>query len=385
MFEKSSDLVKRRKAIVLAAAFAVLVSSGWTGALAATAGWQDTFDLESCNLSPNGANSYFYLEPGYRLTLAGQEDGDRLELVMTVTNQTKFVNGVETRVVEEKESENGELVEISMNYMAICKQTGDIFYFGEAVDLYEDGQVERHEGEWLAGQDGANAGLIYPAKPVVGFKYYMEVAPGVAEDRAEIVGLNETLATPAGVFTNVLKVEETTPLEPGEKEYKYYAPDVGLLQDEDLKLVDYVIPKPAPEPVAEMKSQPQQVIARGSAVEIPVNSSAQISGFELDEDTKSISFAVDGDTGSNGLTVIAIGRILEGPYVVTVDGEVTDDYVVTDSGSGPAAIRVNHTGSHDIAISGTSVVPEFPIVLILPAAMIGGLLMLTRLRPRNAP
>jgi hypothetical protein len=32
------------------------------------------------------------------------------------------------------------------------------------------------------------------------------------------------LETPVGKFKDVLKTEETTPLEPGEKEYKFYAP-----------------------------------------------------------------------------------------------------------------------------------------------------------------
>jgi len=58
-------------------------------------------------------------------------------------------------------------------------------------------------------------------------------------DRAEIVGVDETVATPAGTFKELLKVEETTPLEPGVKEYKYFARGVGLVQDGSLKLVKY--------------------------------------------------------------------------------------------------------------------------------------------------
>ena len=66
-----------------------------------------------------------------------------------------------------------------------------------------------------------------------------EIAPGIAMDRAEIVGLNETVKTPAGEFKNVLKVLETTPLEPGVREFKYYASGVGLIQDGDVRLVKY--------------------------------------------------------------------------------------------------------------------------------------------------
>ena len=42
----------------------------------------------------------------------------------------------------------------------------------------------------------------------------------------------ETLATPAGQFEQVLKVEETTPLEPLVIEYKYYAKGVGVVLEE---------------------------------------------------------------------------------------------------------------------------------------------------------
>ena len=58
-------------------------------------------------------------------------------------------------------------------------------------------------------------------------------------DRAEVVSLNGKLKTPAGNFDLVLKIVETTPLERGAREAKYYAAGVGLLQDGDLKLVKY--------------------------------------------------------------------------------------------------------------------------------------------------
>jgi hypothetical protein len=57
-----------------------------------------------------------------------------------------------------------------------------------------------HEGAWLAGQNGAKAGMIMPGKVVVGLKYYQEIAPGVAEDRAEIVSVNDTLYTSWNIF-----------------------------------------------------------------------------------------------------------------------------------------------------------------------------------------
>jgi hypothetical protein len=84
--------------------------------------------------------------------------------------------------------------------------------------------------------------MIMPGKVTLGLKYYQEVAPGIAEDRAEIISLNDTLDTPAGQFKNVLKTEETNPLKPDEKEFKYYAPGIGLIQEEAIQLLNYTLP-----------------------------------------------------------------------------------------------------------------------------------------------
>jgi hypothetical protein len=78
-----------------------------------------------------------------------------------------------------------------------------------------------------------------PGQNLLRGKYYQEIAPKVALDRAEIISLRETVDTPAGQFKNCLKTKETTPLEPDVEEYKYYAPGVGLVQEESLKLTKH--------------------------------------------------------------------------------------------------------------------------------------------------
>jgi hypothetical protein len=114
-----------------------------------------------------------------------------------------------------------------------------VYYFGEHTDIYKNGNVVSHEGSWLAGDNGAHFGLMMPGTPLLGGRYYEEIAPGVAMDRGHIVSVNGAPTLPAGTFTNVLRIEETTPLERGAREFKLYAPGVGLLQDENLRLVQY--------------------------------------------------------------------------------------------------------------------------------------------------
>jgi hypothetical protein len=194
------------------------------------------FASEKSDLSSKGKNPYFILEPGYQLTLVG---GDT-KLVITVLDETLKVDGIETRIVEEREWEDEKLVEVSRNYFAISKSTNDVFYFGEDCDIYnKKGKIISHEGGWRAGVDGAKAGLIMPGNPKIGTRYYEEYAPDVAMDRGEIISMSEVIEVPAGKFENVLKIEETSALNASEKEYKYYAKGVGLLIDEDLKLVKY--------------------------------------------------------------------------------------------------------------------------------------------------
>src|SRR5262249_27022554 len=180
-------------------------------------------------------NPYFILEPGYYLTL---EKGSERHTV-TVLDETKTVDGVETRVVVESETKDGKPVEISRNYSAISKRTGDVYYFGEHVDIYKDGKVVSHKGSWLSGVKGAKFGLMMPGKVRLKTKFYQEQAPGAGMDRAECVRVSETVKTPTGASKAGEKFEEPTPLEPETKDYKYYAAGVGLVQDGEAKLVKY--------------------------------------------------------------------------------------------------------------------------------------------------
>jgi hypothetical protein len=207
-----------------------------TGVLfAAQGGWKVNYSAKKCAFASQGENPYFVLKPGFVLEY-GSEDS---HLVVTVLSQTRKVDDVETRAVEERETKNGKLEEVSRNYFAICKDTGDVCYFGEDVDMYKDGKVTDHGGSWLSGVKGAKYGVMVPGKPAKGQKYYQENAEGVAQDRAEILSVKAKIATKAGTFQDCVKTVETSPLEPKTKEYKIYAPGVGLVKDGDLLLIKY--------------------------------------------------------------------------------------------------------------------------------------------------
>ena len=197
--------------------------------------WQQDFNISARTLISNGRNPYFILEPGFELVFESNYE----KLVITVLDETMDIGGIMTRIVEEREWKNGQLIEVSRNFFAMCKETRDVFYFGEEVDDYNNGKVIGHGGEWRADSPGTKPGLIMPGTPKVGMKYYQEIAPGIAMDRAEVISLNEKFKTPAGTFDNCLKTQEGSALKIWEKEFKHYAEGIGLIQDGNMLLVKY--------------------------------------------------------------------------------------------------------------------------------------------------
>ncbi|MGH9458277.1 MAG: hypothetical protein ACRD2J_11645 [Thermoanaerobaculia bacterium] len=199
----------------------------------------DEFFIEDCTFSATGDNPFFPLQPGLRLELEGEDDGETVAVIVEVLNETFVVDGVTTRVVTETESADGEIEEISRNYFAECVETGSVFYFGEDVAIFEDGELVGSEGEWLAGENGARAGVIMPGTILVGSRYFQEIAPGVALDRAEHLATGVEFETGAGTFEDCLVVEDSNPLEPGARDRKVYCPGFGLVWDDGIELVGF--------------------------------------------------------------------------------------------------------------------------------------------------
>jgi hypothetical protein len=224
-----------------------------------------TFTAES---SVSG-NLYFPLVPGTLYTYAGQpvENGDTELNRIFVTFDTKEILGVQTRVVRDTAFVDGLLAEDTFDWFA-QDTAGNVWYMGEDTTAFEyddegDPIGTSKEGSWQAGVDEALPGAIMLANPAVGDNYYQEFAPDVALDQATVISLDETISIGLGTFTDVLQTLETTELEPDAREFKYYAPGLGLiLIEEDLdkecmnpefvsKLVCVeVIPAPAALPLA---------------------------------------------------------------------------------------------------------------------------------------
>ena len=209
---------------------------------ASARGGAKKLDIERCafgqTFALDSSNPFYPLTVGSTWYLRGEEDGATLELRTSVLDETVDVGGVTTRVVEEVEWEDGELVEISRNFVAATPD-GTICYFGEDVDDYEDGEIVSSGGEWRADEPGNYPGILFPASPRPGTRFQMEGAPGVAEDMGKIVG-SGPVTVPAGRFTDTVRILERNPLD-GDFDFKVYAGGVGIVIDGPLELVSYTV------------------------------------------------------------------------------------------------------------------------------------------------
>lgn len=188
-------------------------------------------------------NPYFPMTDARTYVYSGFEDGEPIDerFEHTNTGPGPVIAGVQSFVQRDREFEDGLLVEETFDYFA-QDTLGNVWYLGEDTTSFEyddEGNLigTSSEGAWRAGVNGASPGFIMPAELTEGFNYFQEHAPAdEAMDQGTIfAAFIDTLTLDIGTFENVLQIFETTELEPDAREFKYYAPGVGLiLVEEDL-------------------------------------------------------------------------------------------------------------------------------------------------------
>ncbi len=180
-------------------------------------------------------NPLFPLDPGTTFSYRGTKEGVPTSDEFTVTHQTKKIAGVTCTVVTDLAFENGVLVERTTDYFAQDVQ-GNVWYFGEDTqELDSNGNVISTEGTWRAGVNGAQPGIIMEAQPRVGDRYNQENAPGVAQDMARVLSLKKSACVPYSCFDDLLLTRESSPLDPGSVEQKYYVRSIGFIRGELVK------------------------------------------------------------------------------------------------------------------------------------------------------
>ena len=186
----------------------------------------EPFELDPANFVDTIDNPYWPMTPGSRWVYRETDaEGTVQRVVVTVTDQTKVIEGIPATVVRDTVSEGGEVVEDTFDWYAQDKW-GNIWYLGEATKEYDGAKVST-EGSWEAGVDGALAGVVVPAQPEPGLAYRQEFYAGEAEDEAVVLSVDEKAEVPQGSYEDVLMTKDLNPLEPDLVEHKFYAQGVG--------------------------------------------------------------------------------------------------------------------------------------------------------------
>jgi hypothetical protein len=188
----------------------------------------DPVDLDPAEFTVEIDNPYWPMAPGSQWTYREtDEDGEELQVVVTVTSETREIaNGITARVVRDTVTRDGELIEDTFDWYA-QDASGTIWYLGEDTAEYEEGQISSTAGSFQAGVDGALAGIIIPADPSVAMKYRQEFSAGEAEDNGEILSIAEQVEVTAGHFDRAMLTKDTITIQPEVVEYKLYAWGVG--------------------------------------------------------------------------------------------------------------------------------------------------------------
>jgi hypothetical protein len=180
-------------------------------------------------------NQWFPLRPGTVSVYRGVKDGQPARDVFTVTRATKVVAGVRATVIDDRLYLRGRLAERTTDWYA-QDRAGNVWYLGEkTATLSRNGKVKSTEGSWQAGVDGARAGIYMPAHPRVGQTGQQEYYKGHAEDRFKVLSRSARVRTPAASSSRALRIQETSPLEPGVVDEKIYLRGIGTATERALK------------------------------------------------------------------------------------------------------------------------------------------------------
>jgi hypothetical protein len=179
----------------------------------------DPVQLDPATFTTDIDHPYWPMKPGTRWTFLGTDaDGDPLDVVLTVTNETKtLANGVTGRVVRDTAIQDGEITQDTVEWYA---QDGDgnIWYLGKDTAEF----------------DKALPGVALPANPRPGMTYRREYSAAHAENNGEVVSVTGQVDVPFGHFTDLLTTKDTNALDTSLVEQRLYASGVGPVQIVDL-------------------------------------------------------------------------------------------------------------------------------------------------------
>ncbi|MBC8171800.1 MAG: hypothetical protein H7X77_09005 [Anaerolineae bacterium] len=180
-------------------------------------------------------NPYYPHIAGMKWVYEGQT-ADGLERVeIEILAETRDIMGVQTTVMRDTVYVADAIVEDTLDFFA-QDQEGNVWYFGEEVQNFDNGQLTDTAGSWEAGVDGALPGIVMFGDPTAhtGETYLQEYYVGEAEDAAMLLSVRGTVTVPYGTFEDVVMTYDFNPLDAESHEIKFFAAGIGEIKTVDL-------------------------------------------------------------------------------------------------------------------------------------------------------
>jgi len=184
--------------------------------------------IDPANFSTTIDNPFNPLVPGTTFVFEGMTADGLEHDEVTVTSNTRVIMGVTCVAVQDTVTLAGQVTEDTTDWFA-QDSAGNVWYFGEDSRQFTDGFLSGTEGSFVAGVDGALPGIIMEAHPAVGDAYRQEFSIGIAEDIAQVVATDAAVSVPFVSSPTSLETLESSPLEPGATEHKFYVQDIGVV------------------------------------------------------------------------------------------------------------------------------------------------------------
>jgi hypothetical protein len=181
-------------------------------------------------------NRFLPMVPGTQHVYTGTTSAGTHQIVSTVTDLTKVVDGVTARVVRETDIQDGQVTEDELTLFA-QDDRGDVWNLAEHPELFNDkGKATGAPDTWVAGLRNAQGGIHILASPekqeVRNEPYLQGYSPSIDFlDCARVHSVGGTTTVPVGTFHGVLTTYETSPLEQTKAiQTKDHAPGVGIVR-----------------------------------------------------------------------------------------------------------------------------------------------------------
>jgi hypothetical protein len=180
----------------------------------------------------DATNPWFPLAAGTRWTYRQYTPTSSRAVTAEVLPDERDVAGVATTAVRWTIRDKGSSRTAMVRWYAVDTD-GNVWWFGQRVEPHGVPLDALARHSFLAGRDGAEAGLVVSAVPRVGDGYLNARRPQVVERRSTVTSLHGTVATASRTFRGTVVTRDLSTLDPVHTVQTYFARGIGMVAQQD--------------------------------------------------------------------------------------------------------------------------------------------------------